>query len=102
MGVRLYSNLMGSLLSFYLLYVLGLGDKNPDKIPFIVALIPLLIYLSSVITSFALSRFYEKFGRKSALMTGGVLCVINAVIMVFLSDTFSWPIYILAFLIGIR
>lgn len=88
MGVRLYSNLFGSLLSFYLLYVLGLGggNNNPNSIPFIVALIPLLIYLSSVLTSFGLSKFYSKFGRKTALMTGGVLCVVNAICMVFLSS----------------
>ena len=109
MGVRLYSNLFGTLLPFYLVYVLKLGrssgfdpdvDVAPSKIPFVVALIPLLIYLSSVCTSFILSKFYEKFGRKAALMTGGVLCAGYAVFLIFLSSDFSWPIYGLAVLVG--
>jgi len=99
------------LLPFYLVYVLELGsswgfdpDKDvhvaPSKIPFVVALIPLLIYLSSVCTSFVLSKFYEKFGRKIALMTGGVLCAGCATFLIFLNKEFSWPIYGLAVLIG--
>lgn len=110
MGVRLYSNLFGTLLPFYLVYVLKLGrssgfdpdvDVAPSKIPFVVALIPLLIYLSSVCTSFVLSKFYQKFGRKTALMTGGVLCAGCATFLVFLNSNFSWPIYGLAVLIGV-
>ncbi len=100
MGVRLYSNLFGTLQSFYLVFVLNLGDQNPKRIPFVVALIPLLVYLSSVLTSFNLSKFYEKFGRKTALMSGGALCVATAVCMIFLTPDFSWPIYVLAIFIG--
>jgi MFS family permease len=109
MGVRLYSNLFGTLLPFYLVYVLKLGQSDkpqpdtntgPTSIPFVVALIPLLIYLSSVCTSFILSKFYERFGRKMALITGGLLCVGCAIFLVFLSSTFSWPMYGIAILIG--
>jgi MFS family permease len=91
-------------------YVLKLGksgqpdpdtDTAPSEIPFVVALIPLLIYLSSVCTSFILSKFYERLGRKMAIITGGILCVGCATFLVFLSSTFSWPMYGIAILIGI-
>jgi len=110
MGVRLYSNLFGTLVPFYLVYVLKLGrsanfdpdrDVAPSRIPLVVALIPLSIYLSSVCTSFVLSKFYEKFGRKTALMTGGVLCAGCSTFLIFLDSDFSWPIYGLAVLIGV-
>lgn len=106
MGVRLYSNLFGTLLPFYLVYVLKLGGDDSDEqdglksIPFIVALIPLIIYLSSVCTSFLLSLLYEKIGRKLTLMAGGIICIGTAVLMLFLTSNFSWPIYIVAVLIG--
>lgn len=104
MGVRLYSNLFGTLLPFYLVYVLKLGGEHEDSglksIPFIVALIPLIIYLSSVCTSFSLSLLYQKIGRKMTLMAGGILCIGTAVLMLFLTSSFNWPIYVVAVMIG--
>ena len=53
MGVRLYTNLFGTLLPFYLVGVLRLGtDKDSDKsVPVTVALVPLIVYLFSVLAN---------------------------------------------------
>lgn len=64
------------------------------------ALVQLLVYISSVCTSFFLTTIYEKFGRKNALLFGGVLCVIGALGMVFLTNNISWPVYVLALVVG--
>lgn len=79
MGVRLYTNIFGTFLPFYLTGVLKLGfnQETASTIPFTVALVPLIIYLNSVIASIRLNRFYAKFGRKAALSTGTVICVIS-------------------------
>ena len=53
MGVRLYTNLFGTLLPFYLIGVLklGLDDETDTSIPFTVALVPLIVYLFLVLSS---------------------------------------------------
>lgn len=101
MGVRLYCNVFGTLLPFYLIYVLQLGSEEVDKIPFSMALVQLLVYMSSVSTSFLLTKIYSKFGRKNALLFGGILCIAAALAMIFLNKNITWPIYILAFVIGV-
>lgn len=58
MGVRLYCNVFGTLLPFYLVYVLDMGSEQVDKIPFTMALVQLLVYISSVSTSFLLTKIY--------------------------------------------
>ena len=100
MGVRLYCNVLGTLLPFYLIYVLGMGSEEVDKIPFTMALVQLLIYVSSVSVSFFLTKIYLKFGRKNTLIFGGVLCIAGAVFMIFLTPTFTWPVYIIAVIVG--
>ena len=57
MGVRLYCNVFGTLLPFYLESVLGMGSKEDDKIPFTMALVQLLVYITSVSTSFFSAAF---------------------------------------------
>ncbi len=88
MGVRLYTNLFGTLLPFFLIGVLklGLDDQTDTSVPFTVALVPLIVYLFSVLTSSRLNYFYTKFGRKSALSTGTIICVIALGSMLFLTE----------------
>jgi hypothetical protein len=88
MGVRLYTNMFGTFLPFYLIGVLKLGleDETDTSVPFTVALVPLIVYLFSVLTSSRLNWFYQKFGRKSALSTGTIICVLSLGSMLLLTQ----------------
>lgn len=80
MGVRLYTNIFGTFLPFYLIGVLKLGfdeETSDTVVPFTVALVPLIVYLFSVLSSFFLNKFYNKFGRKAALSTGTIIAVLS-------------------------
>lgn len=85
MCVRLYTNLYGTLLSFYLIDVVKLGEVKDNHIPFTIALVPMLSYLSSVIVSTQLNRFYHNFGRKKALFFGTTICIICLTGMIFIT-----------------
>ena len=87
MGVRLYTNIFGSFLPFYLTAVLKLGteDEGSNQVPFTVALVPLIVYITSVASSFFLNKFYSKFGRKMALFAGTVIAVLCMGSMFFLT-----------------
>ncbi len=87
MGVRLYTNIFGTFLPFYLVGVLKLGviDESSNRIPFTVALVPLIVYIFSVTVSFFQNKFYAKFGRKMALLTGTIIAVFSLVTMLFLT-----------------
>lgn len=85
MCVRLYTNLFGTLLPFYLTDVVGMGSDDENTVSFNLALIPMLAYASSVMVSTQLNKFYDRFGRKKALFVGTAICVICLVIMVFLN-----------------
>ena len=55
-----------SLIIFYLQNVLGIAkglDTYENGLPIEFAIIPIIVYLSSAMTSGILKRFYEKFGR---------------------------------------
>ena len=55
-----------SLIIFYLQNVLGIAkgiDTYDNGLPIEFAVIPIIVYLSSAMTSGILKRFYEKFGR---------------------------------------
>ncbi len=84
MCVRLYTNLYGTLLPFYLIDVVHMGTDDKDGVSFNLALVPMLTYASSVIVSTQLNLFYNKFGRKKALFVGTAICLICLIIMVFL------------------
>ena len=79
MGVRLCANMFGTLLPFYLIGVLqlGLDDETSATVPFTVALVPLIVYLFSVVSSARLNWFYKKFGRKMALSVGTIITCIS-------------------------
>ena len=102
MGVRLFTNIFGTFLPFYLTGVLHLGleHENDTSVPFTVALVPLIVYLSSTASSLFLNKFYIMFGRKAALSTGTVICVIAMGLMLLLTPHTGWVMYILAAFIG--
>jgi len=86
MCVRLYTNLYGTLISFYLIDVLRMGEVKDNKVPFTIALVPMLSYLSSVLVSTQLNKFYNTFGRKKALFLGTLICVVCLSIMIFITE----------------
>ena len=100
MCVRLYTNLFGTLLPFYLTDVLDMGANSGDQVSYNIALVPVLAYAASVAVSTQLNKFYQLFGRKKALFVGTAICVVCLGIMGFLKPSGSWAMYILAFFIG--
>ena len=64
------------------------------------ALVPLVVYLSSTVSSWYLDKFYEMFGRKKALFIGTIICCISLGSMLLLTESTNWVIYILAIFIG--
>jgi len=85
MCVRLYTNLYGTLISFYLIDVVKMGTIQDNHIPFTIALVPMLSYLSSVVVSTQLNRFYNTFGRKKALFLGTTICIVSLTTMIFIT-----------------
>jgi Na+/melibiose symporter-like transporter len=69
-------------------------------VSFNIALVPMLAYLSSVIASTFINKFYASFGRKKALFLGTIVGLGCLVVMVFIDEHTSWVMYILAFFIG--
>jgi Na+/melibiose symporter-like transporter len=69
-------------------------------VPFTVALVPLIVYLSSVIVSSNLNKFYELVGRKKALFFGTFICIVALGSMYFITQEYNWIMYILAVFIG--
>lgn len=100
MCVRLYTNIFGTLLPFYLMDVLKMGDSESDNVSFNLALVPMIAYASSVLVSTQLNRFYKIFGRKKALFVGTAICMACLTVMAFLDAETAWAMYILALLIG--
>jgi Na+/melibiose symporter-like transporter len=58
----------------------------------------LISYCSSVPTSLFLNKFYQKFGRKKALITGAIICVISLGVMLILNSGTSGKIAIMCVL----
>jgi Na+/melibiose symporter-like transporter len=100
MCVRLYTNIFGTLLPFYLIDVLHMGTDDKDSVSFNLALVPMLTYASSVVVSTQLNRFYHRFGRKKALFVGTAICLVCLVVMALLKEQNNWVMYIVALFIG--
>jgi len=99
MGARVLANVQSSLLIFYLQNVLGIA-KGQTVVPIEFAIIPLIIYISSSITSSSLKPFYQKYGRKKVFVLGSVLSVTAAVVLMILNEHTKNVIYGLAIIIG--
>jgi Na+/melibiose symporter-like transporter len=100
-SMRIYSNVFGTLLPFYLISVLKLGSSDKDKLSFSIALVPLISFLFSAITSSGLNFIYEKIGRKKSLFMGTTICVISMIMIYFTNEHNAILIYFIAALIGI-
>jgi len=89
MGSRVLVNVQSSLIIFYLQNVLGIAKKvntYDHGLPVEFAIIPIIIYLSSAITSGILKRFYEKFGRKRMYVVGTSISIGTTTVMMILSE----------------
>ena len=71
-GVRIYNNVFGILLPFYLNTVLQISSKSASMSPSI-ALIPLINYVSAVAVASRLNFLYLNIGRKLTLVIGTIL-----------------------------
>jgi Na+/melibiose symporter-like transporter len=101
MCVRLYTNIFGTLLPFYLTDVVKMGAKDEEKVSYNLALVPMISYASSVVISVKLNAFYKTFGRKMALFVGTVICMACLSGMALITEENNWIIYIVAIFIGI-
>jgi MFS family permease len=102
MCVRLYTNIFGTLLPFFLIDVLKMNGSGDDAhVSFNIALVPMIAYASSVVVSTQLNWFYTTFGRKKALFLGTALCMFCLVAMAFLTVKTAWVMYIISLFIGI-
>ena len=103
MGVRLSANMFGTLLPFFLIGVLNLGleDESAVTVPFTVALVPLIVYLFSVVASSRLNWFYGKFGRKKALAIGTLITCTAMGSMFLLTKETGYMMYLIAVFIGL-
>lgn len=61
---------------------------------------PLIVYLFSSLSSSRLNWFYGKFGRKAALSTGTIICVVSLGSMLLLTPEVGWIMYIIAAFVG--
>jgi len=92
------------LLIFYLQNVLGIakGENTFDHgVPIEFAIIPLIIYISSTITSSSLKSFYQKYGRKRAYIVGTILSVTATVVMMILNVHTKNVFYGVSIIIGV-
>jgi Na+/melibiose symporter-like transporter len=103
MFVRLYSNMIQTLLTFYLASVLEFKDPNVEsvKTPIQMAIVPLSLFLLSIITSTQLGKMYMFMGKKWALTIGTFFCLITSIALIFISKDNRNLIYVVAPCIGI-
>lgn len=104
MGARLLVNVQSSLIIFYLQNVLGIAksvDTFDNGLPIEFAIIPMIIYLSSSISSSVLKIVYEKIGRRRAFAIGAVAALIGTVVMMFLGPDSKAFMYPLTIIIGV-
>lgn len=104
MGFRLYVNLFGTLMPFYLIFVMKLAsieDISNNNIPFEMASIPLIAYLFSTLGSLALPKLYSTVGRKAVVVLGMVITIGYSVMLFVHPTRFDWLMYVVASLAGL-
>ena len=71
---KLYCNVSSTMLNFYLVIVLRFSNEvsSTSNTPIQIALIPLIQYISSMVSSYFLSAFFNKFS-KTAIITFATL-----------------------------
>ena len=99
-GMRVFYNVFAALTPFYLVDVLQFGSDSEVGLSFNLALVPLLVYASAIISSSRLSALYRVIGRKKTLLVGTVVGCLSLLAVYALTPDFSWVIYYLAIFIG--
>ncbi|EGR32150.1 major facilitator superfamily protein, putative [Ichthyophthirius multifiliis] len=102
MGCRLYCNIISTMLNFFMVYVLQIASEQElaDKTPIEIALIPLLLYISSVVVSSLLDLIYQAIGKKKAFTFGTFLMLISSLSLSFIQKNTSYLMYPIAIFIG--
>eukprot|EP00357_Protocruzia_adherens_P002478 CAMPEP_0114981008 /NCGR_PEP_ID=MMETSP0216-20121206/5297_1 /TAXON_ID=223996 /ORGANISM="Protocruzia adherens, Strain Boccale" /LENGTH=532 /DNA_ID=CAMNT_0002342615 /DNA_START=87 /DNA_END=1685 /DNA_ORIENTATION=+ len=105
MFTRLAINVSMSLMAFYLGSTLSLQKMNLDgksiQPPIQIALIPLIQYVISVITSFATKNYVNRIGRRAAISIGFVFSAAGLTTMIFLDHETADIMYAVAFALGV-
>ena len=77
MTARMLNNISAAMTQFYLVFVLNVVDHKPGDPPtgtsIYLAVYPLIIFLSAVISSINMGKVYRALGRKKTF-TIGFLC----------------------------
>ena len=77
------------------------GDQDNNKIPYQVALIPLILFLVSTGCSYYIDLMYLKIGRKKVFSIGTIAMLGASVGLAFLNNKNRDCIYLIAIFIGI-
>lgn len=108
MCCRLFCNVISSLMNFYMIYVLRISstsssstdDGSASQTPMEIALIPLLMFLSSVVMSSILDKCYSNLGKRRTFSIGGILMTISCASLSLISPETAYFMYPIAALIG--
>lgn len=98
---KLMSNYLTSIIPFYLVYVIEFGNFVEDltKTPWELALVPLVMYIASALTSFLLPKI-QGFERKSLYFLGCMLVCVCMLFMTFLGPSNKYWVIPLIFMAG--
>lgn len=99
-GMRVYYNVFAALTPFYLVDVLEFGSDSEVGLSFNLALVPLLVYATGIVTSNRLSFLYKKIGRKKTLVAGTIMGCGSLLVFYILTPEYSWVAYILSVFMG--
>lgn len=85
-----------------MVYVLNIATQSEiaNKTPMEIALIPLLLYVSSVIMSMSLDHLYHYLGKRKTFSIGGVLVIISSISLALIQPDNGYLLYPIAILIG--
>lgn len=101
MGCRLYCNIISTMLNFYMVYVLKIAnDSTVASTPIEIALIPLLLFVSSVIVSSVLDVLYGSIGKRKTFCVGVILMCISSLMLSLVEPESSFLMYPIAMLVG--
>lgn len=82
MGVRITNNIIMTMLTFYTRYVIVVSNVDiSKKIPFQLALLPLIMYVFSVAGSSSINWIVSKTSRKITYAFGAIMVFISSIIL---------------------
>ncbi|EGR28618.1 major facilitator superfamily protein, putative [Ichthyophthirius multifiliis] len=101
-GCRVYFNSISTMMSFYLVYVMKVASKDEvvNKTPIEIALVPLVLYTSCVITSSLLNEIFKIIGKKSAFALGGFFMLSASIMLGFAQQNMYFLMYIISIFTG--